>query len=142
MSTGRHLAGILVVDDEPSVRDILKKRLEDSGFQVSTAADGVEAVDFCSHHGDEVAVVLLDIKMPRLDGPETLERLKTLKRNLPVCFMTGHAGAYDPDELLARGARHLFTKPFKLEEVVRVVSNLAGHGSSDGDDECGATPAS
>ena len=126
MYTRSKMCGILVVDDEPFVRDILRKTLEAHGFKVWTAGDGVEALDSCSENGDGIALVLLDVKMPRLSGPQTLQRLKVLKPQIPVCFMTGHAGAYQPDELLACGARHLFEKPFHLGDVVRVLSDLTG----------------
>jgi uncharacterized protein (TIGR03000 family) len=117
--------GILVVDDEPVIRDLLQMCLQHDGFRVWTASNGEEALDHCCDHGEEIVVILLDVRMPRLDGPETLEGIREFNPELPVCFMTGDPGDYDPSDLLARGARHVFNKPFRLEEVVRVVRRLA-----------------
>ena len=117
--------GILVVDDEPDIRNILQTCLQRDGFRVWTASNGEEALDHCCAHGEEIGVILLDVRMPRLDGPETLDGIREFNPELPVCFMTGDPGDYELKDLLARGARHVFCKPFCLDEVVRVVRRLA-----------------
>lgn len=117
--------GVLVVDDEPIIRKLLEAHLQRQGFQVWTAGGGEEALDRCRAHGDEIAVVLLDVQMPGLDGPHTLDGILALDLEIPVCFMTGDPGRYDPSDLLRRGARHLFRKPFRMDEIVRVVRGLA-----------------
>jgi DNA-binding response OmpR family regulator len=124
-TNGSQRRGILVVDDEPMIRDILEKHLRREGFHVWTAASGEEALDHCCEHLDEIAVILLDVRMPGLDGPQTLDGIRELDVDIPVCFMTGHPGEYEPNDLLRQGARHLFEKPFRMDEIVRVVSNLA-----------------
>lgn len=118
--------GVLVVDDEPFIRRLLGTHLQNNGFSVWTVSNGEEALDFCCAHREEIAVVLLDVRMPGLDGPHTLDGIQALDVDIPVCFMTGDPGEYDPVELLKRGARHLFSKPFQMDEVVHVVSGLAG----------------
>ena len=118
--------GVLVVDDESAIRMLLRTRLQNNGYRVWTASSGEEALDFCGAHCDEIAIVLLDVRMPGLDGPRTLDRIKALDVDIPVCFMTGDPGDYDPRDLLERGARHLFRKPFRMDEVVHIVSSLAG----------------
>ena len=120
-----HAVGILVVDDEPAIRNILQTCLQRDGFRVWTASNGEEALDHCCEHGEEIGVILLDVRMPRLDGPETLDGIREFNPELPVCFMTGDPGDYELKDLLARGARHVFCKPFCLDEVVRVVRRLA-----------------
>ena len=118
--------GILVVDDEPGIRTLLQTYLQQQGFRVWTAAHGEDALDLCCHHGDEIAVVLLDVRMPGLDGPASPGgSLREFNPALPVCFMSGDLGEYHPGDLLDRGARYLFLKPFDLEEVGRVVRQLA-----------------
>jgi CheY-like chemotaxis protein len=116
---------VLVVDDEYAVRDVLQILLQHAGFQVWTAASGEEALDRCCDHSDEIAVILLDIRMPGLDGPRTLDGIRALDANIPVCFMSGSPGDYERCELLRQGARHLFGKPLPLDEIVRVVRDLA-----------------
>jgi CheY-like chemotaxis protein len=122
---GRQRRGILVVDDEPALRDILQKHLRLEGFHVWTAASGQEALDYCCDHSDEIAVILLDVRMPGLDGPQTLDGIRELGVDIPVCFMTGNPGKYETSYLLRQGARHLFGKPFRMDEILRVVANLA-----------------
>ncbi len=122
--SGGQRRGVLVADDEPALRAILQAHLQDQGFRVWTAANGEEALDHCCKHGGEIAVVLLDIQMPGLDGPKTFDNLRELDVNIPVCFMAGDPGAYDSSDLLRRGARYLFGKPFRMDEIVRVVSSL------------------
>jgi CheY-like chemotaxis protein len=124
-STGIQSRGILVVDDDPGVRNLLQTHLEHLGFRVWTAGDGEEALDHCCDHGEEIAVVLLDVLMPHRDGPQTLEGILKFNPEMPVCFMAGDPGEYEANDLVARGARHFFRKPFCIDEVIRVVRHLA-----------------
>ena len=95
-----------------------------------TAASGEEALDHCCEHSDEIAVILLDVRMPGLDGPQTLDGIRELDVDIPVCFMTGDPGKYETSYLLRQGARHLFRKPFRMDEILRVVANLANVGQT------------
>jgi CheY-like chemotaxis protein len=123
-SNGGPHRGILVVDDEPALRDVLQRLLQCQGFHVWTAAGGKEALDHCCDHSADIALILLDVRMPGLDGPQTLDGIRDLNADVPVCFMTGDPGDYEPSDLLRRGARHVFQKPFRLDELIRVVSSL------------------
>ncbi len=128
--------GVLVVDDEHLVRVMLQLGLERDGFQVWTATNGREAVELYREHRDEIAVVLLDVRMPGLDGPATLDALRQLSPEVRACFMTGDPGAYDPVGLRQRGAAHVVAKPFRLDRLVPVLRLLA---TADGP-EVAATP--
>ena len=118
--------GVLVVDDEPAIRKLVETHLQNNGYSVWTASNGEEALEFCCTHREEIAVVLLDVRMPGLDGPRTFDGIRALDVDIPVCFMTGDPGDYHPRDLLNRGARHLFQKPFQMDEIVHVVGSLAG----------------
>jgi CheY-like chemotaxis protein len=123
--------GLLVVDDEPLVRGVLIAWLQ-SGFTVWPAASGMEALDLYEAHQKEIAVVLLDVRMPVLDGPGTLSALRRLDPAVRCCFMTGDVGGYTEAELLALGAVHLFPKPFDLQEMAEVLRQLtSGQGPTD-----------
>ena len=122
---GGQRSGILVVDDEPALRDILQTHLQRQGFRVWTAASREEALDLCCDHSSEIAVILLDVQMPGLDGPQTLDGIRELDVDIPVCFLTGDPAEYDPNDLLRKGARHLFGKPLRMDELVRAVCSLA-----------------
>ncbi|MEV0583926.1 response regulator transcription factor [Nonomuraea sp. NPDC050310] len=100
---------ILVVDDEPSIRDLLSASLRYSGFDVLTAADGYEAIEAAERvHPD---LVVLDVMLPDLDGFEVAKRLSA-----PVVFLTARDAA--EDKLLGLGIGDDYvTKPFSLEEL-------------------------
>lgn len=125
----RNKPGVLVVDDEHLVRAVVKHGLERNGFEVWEATDGREAIELFQAHNEEISVVLLDVRMPGMDGPQTLEVLREMDADVPVCFMSGNTGDYEPDELLERGAAYFIAKPFHLDHLANVLWLLA-HGVS------------
>lgn len=120
--------GVLVVDDEHSVRTAVQLGLERNGFHVWLAANGREAIQLYRKHRECIAVVLLDVCMPGLDGPATLDALQELDPGVRACFMSGNTGEYKPDELLQRGAAYFIDKPFRLNDLVNILRLLA-HGT-------------
>jgi CheY-like chemotaxis protein len=119
--------GILVVDDDDAVRALLDVGLRQYGFAVWLAADGSEALPIYQQNSSEIDAVLLDVRMPGLDGPRTLAALSQLDPQIRSCFMTGQAGNYSQDELLKLGAAHVFAKPFQLAEVAKILGALIGN---------------
>jgi DNA-binding response OmpR family regulator len=120
--------GILVVDDDPHLRHILGLALPCFGFTAWLASGGEEALALYRAHPREVALALLDVVMPGLDGPATLLALRELAPSLTCCFMTGDAGGHTPADLLALGARRVFPKPFGLDELAAALWRLLGGG--------------
>ena len=118
--------GVLVADDNEHIRFLLGLTLRQAGFDPLVAADGREAVELFMRHRDEVGVVLLDVNMPRLDGPGALVQLRQIAPQVRCCFMTGCAEHYGADNLLALGAAQVFEKPFRLEEVIEALGGLCG----------------
>jgi CheY-like chemotaxis protein len=116
--------GILVVDDEPMVRQLLKLALEHHGLTVLLASDGREAVETYRLHCDQIGAVLLDVQMPNLDGPHTLDAIQQINPEVRCCFMSGYTGAYSAEDLLGRGALHIFQKPFGLGELAATLRKL------------------
>ncbi|MBK9120678.1 MAG: response regulator [Phycisphaerales bacterium] len=113
--------GVLVADDEPAIRECLQVGLAREGFSVWLAADGQEALEVFRAHSDAIDVLLLDVRMPHLDGPATLAGLQQLSPQVPCCFMSGHLGSHTANELLRSGAHALLPKPFHLSEVVQLL---------------------
>lgn len=108
---------ILIVDDEPDIALILKLQLEDAGYQTLRARDGVEALEIIDR--EEFSLIMLDIKMPRMDGLEVLSRIKTAET--PVVMMTAHGSENIAVDTLHRGARDYISKPFETEEMLQKV---------------------
>jgi len=122
---GARKPGILIVDDEEYVRAILQTWLRQQGFAVWLAADGQEALELYSRHREAIDVILLDVRMPRLDGPETLAAIQQLNPRVRCCFMSGDLGRYTESSLCTAGAAAVIRKPFQLAEVGRLVRELA-----------------
>ncbi|WP_327093062.1 response regulator transcription factor [Nonomuraea sp. NBC_01738] len=99
----------MVVDDEPSIRDLLSESLRYAGFEVLTASDGHEAVEVAQRVTPDL--VVLDVLLPDLDGFEVARRIEA-----PVLFLTARDGVEDKITGLGLGADYV-TKPFSLEEV-------------------------
>jgi len=117
--------GVLVADDEHIVRITVRLGLERIGFDVWLASDGREAIDLYREHRKDIALVLLDVRMPDLDGPQTLDALRELDPEVLVCFMTGDTAPYEPEELTQRGAAFVIAKPFHLDELTNILRLVA-----------------
>ncbi len=125
-SLGEPAFGILIADDEPAVRTTLAAALTRHGFQVTLAGDGEEALALFARHWREIHLVLLDVRMPRRTGPEVMAAIQQIHPEVCCCFMTGYMGEHSEEELLARGARHIFAKPFRLSEMIATLQAFAG----------------
>ena len=110
---------VLVVEDDPAVRQFLETALRRFGFDIRSAVNGAEALEIYQRGG--IGVVLMDVQMPLLDGPKTLARLKEIDPNVVCCLMSAHFGEYDFVEIMNLGAIGLLQKPFNLEQLRQIV---------------------
>jgi two-component system nitrogen regulation response regulator NtrX len=117
-------ATILIVDDEESILKSLGGILEDEGYKPLFAGDGVEALDVAQRETPDL--VLLDIWMPRMEGLETLQRLKEIYPGLIVIMMSGHGTIETAVKSTKMGAYDFIEKPLSLEKVVLTVRNALG----------------
>jgi CheY-like chemotaxis protein len=124
-ATSERSPGILIADDMALILTLLKLELECRGFAVWLAMNGVNAVDLYQRHVNEIDLVLLDVHMPGLDGPRTLEALQRHDPDVVAFFMSGNLGSYTEEELLDRGAAWVFSKPFRPAEVAEVLHQVA-----------------
>jgi two-component system OmpR family response regulator len=123
-------ARILVVDDEPSLAELLTMTLSHEGWEVRTAGDGAAALRGAAEFAPDA--VLLDVGLPDFDGLEVLRRLRGAHPDLPVLFLTARDSAEDRAAGLLAGADGYLTKPFSLEHVVaRLQSLLRAAGTAD-----------
>ncbi|WP_442875751.1 response regulator transcription factor [Actinoallomurus sp. NBC_01490] len=113
---------MLVVDDEPAVRDSLASSLAFEDYEVVTAADGVSALDELGRAQPDLAI--LDILMPRMDGLTACRRLRALGETLPVLMLTARDTVGDRVTGLDAGADDYLVKPFDLDELLARVRAL------------------
>jgi PAS domain S-box-containing protein len=117
---------VLIVDDTPANLSVVVESLEGQGFRVLVALDGLEALERAAFSQPDL--ILLDVKMPGIDGYETCRRLKSNSdtSDIPVIFMTSMSAAADVVEGLAAGGVDYVTKPIRVDEVVaRIGTHLA-----------------
>jgi len=106
---------VLIVDDEQSMRDMLRIVLRREGYHVSVARDGKEAIEILRNH--PVDLLLSDIRMPEVSGVDVLRVAKDLNRDIIAIMMTAFASTDTAVEALRLGANDYFTKPFSMDEL-------------------------
>ncbi len=120
-STKESRAAVLVVDDDGDIRLALEMSLSYEGFEVWTAKDGEEALQRLAHEraaGRSPAIVLTDLKMPRVDGLELLDRVRALSDPPPVVLISGHGDVPVAVEAIKRGAANFLEKPLDENRVI------------------------
>lgn len=122
MNNSPEAVNVLVVDDEQDIRDGSERILTRIGFHVQKASRGEEALEIFERN--QVAIVLLDLKMPGIDGLEVLRRLKKINEQILVIVITGYATVETAIEAMKRGAYDFIPKPFEPDQL-RIVVNRA-----------------
>jgi len=112
---------ILVADDEQSMREFLDIMLRKEGYKVSLASNGEEVIKLTEK--DIFDLILMDIRMPRLDGISTLKKVKTIQPDAIVIMITAYASADTAIKAMKEGAYDYITKPFKVEEIKLIIKN-------------------
>jgi len=116
---------ILVIDDEAAIRDSLKMTLEYEGYEVLGAATGQEGLALAEREAPDL--VLLDVKMPGMDGIEVLDRLRSMNEALPVVVVSGHGSISTAVEATKKGAFDFIEKPFASDRVLVSLRNALDH---------------
>lgn len=107
---------VLIVDDDPDAREHLTNLVESAGFPVLAAADGVEALELFRRCGP--GIVIADIRMPKMDGLELLERIKDLAPRTRVILMSARGDSRTYFKAKERGAERFLLKPFPNDEIL------------------------
>jgi len=115
------MAKILIVDDEQSIRRTLREILEFEQYEVEEAADGMECLVKLKR--TQYDVLIMDIKMPKMDGMEALERVRILAPDTPVLMISGHANIDTAVETVKKGAFDFISKPPDLNRLLITVRN-------------------
>ena len=113
---------ILLVDDDREFCKVLKKMLEKSGYVVTLAADGQEALDILSK--DVFDLIFSDLRMPRLNGIELMEAIKRKKVRTPVVFITAYGDVESYMDLMNMGAFDYISKPVKGREILDIAGKV------------------
>jgi len=124
---------VLLVDDEVSFTAGMKKVLTTRGFSVKEARDGLTALSIIAE--ERFDVVVLDIKMPGMDGNQVFQEISRLAPDVPVIVLTGHYSLGEEEDALQKGAYAYLLKPCPVIELVAVVEAAASYGNA-----CPAAP--
>jgi len=113
---------VLIVDDDPRIRNLLAESLQTLGYETRVAGDGNEAMD--NVRSGKLDCVISDIRMPELDGLTLLHQIKAEQPSLPVVMITGFAFQQHRDRAMNSGAAGFITKPFRLEKIEEVLQRV------------------
>jgi DNA-binding NtrC family response regulator len=116
------MATVLIVDDDAAMREALSEAARDLGYDAQSVASGREAMDFLAAHS--VDAVLLDLRMPGMDGLEVLSRIRSRPNPPPVTVLTAHATAANTIEAMRLGAFDHLTKPIGRDDVARALRRM------------------
>ncbi|CUH96489.1 hypothetical protein P22_2579 [Propionispora sp. 2/2-37] len=121
---------VLVIDDQPGIRRLLTEVLTDEGYEVITAGNGYEGVQRAKETNP--AVILMDMKMPGMDGIETLKELQSMHQEEKVIMMTAYGELELVNQAREMGAYAYITKPFDIVTVCRMIAdNITGSAASE-----------
>jgi len=119
---GHTMKKILIVDDQYGIRVLLSELFKKEGYQTLQAANGMTAIELVKQECPDL--VILDLKMPGMDGLEVFKNLKKLNEGVQVIFMTAYGELQLVQEFMKLGAITHFAKPFDIEEVCRTVKRV------------------
>jgi len=118
--TQTRVARVLVVDDEALIRWSLGEQLAKAGYEVTEAADGAAALDVLRRH-PPIDLVVLDLKLPDIDGLELLKRIREIAPDAPVIMMSAFATPQDVSDARQYGVAEIIAKPFDVQYLLATV---------------------
>jgi CheY-like chemotaxis protein len=116
---------ILIAEDDGAIRRLIGNVLSEQGYRVITAADGAEALDLVRQNDGEIDLVITDVVMPRLSGPEMVQRLQTDRLCTKVIFMSGYA---EQESFAAIENEEILEKPFSPQRILTLVRKMLDRG--------------
>lgn len=115
---------VLVVDDEETIRAMVRRMLEHMGLEVLAACDGREAVDLYRRNADRIGCVLLDLTMPHMDGEETFRELHRIRRDVRVILSSGYSEQDVSQRFAGKGLAGFVHKPYRLDVLRKIMKDL------------------
>jgi len=119
-----HSETLLVVEDECAFRDLLHEGLQSKGYHVLVAANGVEALQVAEQYKGSISLLITDVIMPQMNGPELVKSLKKVRGNTDVLYMSGYADDKVNNISESDGELTLIQKPFYIDELVRKIQEI------------------
>jgi CheY-like chemotaxis protein len=116
---------VLIVEDEPLLRELAATVLDSLGYETVTAADGEEALVVYRHYLGRLTAVLLDLKMPRMAGREAFLEMRKIDPGVPVIICTGYGENEEVQELLTLGASGMLAKPYRIADLAAKLESFA-----------------
>jgi CheY-like chemotaxis protein len=115
---------ILVVEDEDMLRDLLVIVLEENGFDVLVAKDGIEAFETYVRNKEIIALVLSDLGLPRLGGWESFSKMKEINPSIKAILASGYFDPELKEKIIAAGAKYFVQKPYNPAEILASIHRL------------------
>ncbi|HEX9444112.1 MAG TPA: ATP-binding protein [Candidatus Binatia bacterium] len=115
---------VLFAEDEGLLLRVIRRALEKRGYHVLEARDGLQAIETYREHRDEIAIVVLDMGLPKLDGWEVFHRLKEINPQLKAIAMSGYVAPDLKDKMLQEGMKDVISKPFPAVEMLRAIRSV------------------
>lgn len=115
---------ILVVEDDDSLRELLRTMLEANDLKVLTASDGIEAVEIFEKNQDEIGVVLSDLGLPRLGGWEAFLKMREINPKVKGILASGYFHPHVKEEIIKSGAKNFIQKPYNTPEIVSTLRKM------------------
>ncbi len=119
---------VLITDDDEIFLTVAEAMVEISGFSVLKARDGMEALEVFKEHQEKIVCIMLDIKMPRMNGIETLQRLREMGENIQVIISTGYLSEENLEKLAPLQPAAYLKKPFSHQELTHIIKQCLGDG--------------
>jgi len=117
---------VLLADDEPDVRGVVRAMLETLGYEVTEARDGAEAVEIIRKRAAEIDLVILDLVMPRLTGEAALAQIRRIAPRVPAILISGYDESGRIREIVAEGSGGFLQKPFRRQDLGKMARELLG----------------
>ncbi len=112
---------ILIIDDEVSITEELDLILDSEGYKTAIAHTGSAAITLFKDKGNKIDLILLDIKLPGMDGVEIYSELKKINPNIPVIIITGSFTKTRAEKIIKAGGKAVLYKPFSAEELLSLI---------------------
>ena len=115
---------ILIVDDQETIWDFLIEALQNLGYSVLLAENGIDAVDIYKSNPDQIDLVLLDMIMPKLGGHKTFFQIKSIDPEAKILLSSGYISEEEVNDLLKNGAKGFLQKPHRIKELVTEIRRI------------------